>query len=57
MEGKNEWPKPKILNDVKEDVQTGQEVKNVMFKSELPTWLIDFPNSPLPFLASTPIIF
>jgi len=57
MEGKKEQPKPRKLNDTKEDVPTWHEAKSVMFKSELPTPLIDFQIFPPPFLASTPIIF
>ena len=43
MEGKNEWPKPRKVNDTKEDIPTRHEAKSVMFKSELPTRLIEFP--------------
>ena len=39
---KNERPKPRKVNDAKEDVPTRHEAKSVMFKSELLTPLIDF---------------
>ena len=57
MEGKKERPKPRKVNDNKEDVPTQHEAESVMFKSELPIQLIEFPNFPPPFLAGTPIIF
>jgi len=57
MEGKNEWPNLGKINNIKEDIPTQHEAESVMFKSELPTQLIRFPNFPPPFLASTPIIF
>ena len=53
MEGKNE----RQVNDKKEDIPTRHEAEFVMFKSELPTQPIRFPNFPPPFLAGTPIIF
>ena len=41
----------------KEDTPTWHKTSSVMFKSELLTQLIEFPNCPPPFLAGTPIIF
>jgi len=46
MEGKNERPKPRKVNDVKEDVPTQHEEKSVIFKSELRHDSIDFYISP-----------
>jgi len=46
MEGKNEWPKPRKVKDIKEDIPTQHEARSVMFNSEFLTQLIDFQISP-----------
>ena len=48
---------PNKVNNEKEYIPTRHEAESVMFKSELPTRMIEFPNSPPPFLASTRVIF
>jgi len=46
---KNERPKSRKVNDTNKDIPTQHEAKSVMFKSELPTQLIDFQIFPQHF--------